>query len=117
MSLEIDLELRLAAFAHVDRLRRATGGEMEARALNPEIPNGSHFVRSTTGPTMWAFSAWIPSTGFIFAGMCSRSTTDGPMLRQRLQEMHGGLIQVPSRAQHLPQREYPAERFARFLAA
>ena len=43
--------------------------------------------------------------------------TDGPMLLHGLQEMHGGLIQAPRRQEHLPNRDYLAERFAQFRAA
>ncbi|HET7599725.1 MAG TPA: HNH endonuclease [Gemmatimonadales bacterium] len=42
---------------------------------------------------------------------------DGPMLRHGLQEMHGSSIQLPRRVEHRPNREYLAERFARFEAA
>ncbi len=42
---------------------------------------------------------------------------DGPMLRHGLQELHGGWIQTPRRAEHLPNRGYLAERFERFRAA
>jgi putative restriction endonuclease len=42
---------------------------------------------------------------------------DGPMLKHGLQEMHGQVIQVPTTAEKRPNREYLAERFARFRAA
>lgn len=42
---------------------------------------------------------------------------DGPMLLHGLQGLHGGVIQTPRKEEHLPNREYLAERFARFLAA
>ena len=42
---------------------------------------------------------------------------DGPMLRHGLQELHGSRIQTPRKAEHLPNRDYLAERFARFMAA
>jgi putative restriction endonuclease len=43
--------------------------------------------------------------------------TDGPMLRHGLQEIHGGLIEVPKGPELRHRREYLAERFERFLAA
>jgi putative restriction endonuclease len=43
--------------------------------------------------------------------------SDGPMLLHGLQEMHGSLIHVPHRREHLPNRDYLAERFHRFRAA
>jgi putative restriction endonuclease len=42
---------------------------------------------------------------------------DGPMLKHGLQEMHGQLIQVPAAEVKRPNRDYLAERFARFRAA
>lgn len=42
---------------------------------------------------------------------------DGPMLKHGLQEMHGELITVPSRANMKPRVEYLAARFERFKAA
>lgn len=42
---------------------------------------------------------------------------DGPMLKHGLQEMHGQLITVPSRADMKPRVEYLAARFERFKAA
>ena len=43
--------------------------------------------------------------------------SDGPMLLHGLQEMHGSLIQVPRRPEHLPNQEYLAKRFGQFQAA
>ena len=42
---------------------------------------------------------------------------NGPMLQHGLQELHGSLIQLPKRSEHLPKREYLAERFRQFQAA
>lgn len=43
--------------------------------------------------------------------------TDGPMLRYGLQEVHGSQLLLPRRSEHHPNRDFLAERFARFLAA
>lgn len=45
------------------------------------------------------------------------SEVDGPMLRHGLQELHGGRLQLPRRVELRPNRDFLAERFARFLAA
>ncbi|MHB1169033.1 MAG: HNH endonuclease [Longimicrobiales bacterium] len=42
---------------------------------------------------------------------------DGPMLRHGLQEMHGGVIQVPRSEKQRPDRELLAQRFDRFRVA
>lgn len=42
---------------------------------------------------------------------------DGPMLLHGLQEMHGAMIEVPRKREHLPNQEYLAERFERFRVA
>ncbi len=39
------------------------------------------------------------------------------MLRHGLQDMEGGIIQVPNRTELKPNRDYLAERFDRFRAA
>ena len=41
---------------------------------------------------------------------------DGPMLQFGLQAMDGKALQVPSRRDDRPGRDYLAERFARFVA-
>jgi putative restriction endonuclease len=43
--------------------------------------------------------------------------TDGPMLRHGLQEMHGRVLQLPTRTSERPDRERLDMRFARFSAA
>lgn len=42
---------------------------------------------------------------------------DGPMLRHGLQEVHDTKLILPRHAEHRPNRDFLAERFARFLAA
>lgn len=42
---------------------------------------------------------------------------DGPMLRHGLQELHGTKLTVPKKPALQPNRDFLAERFARFLAA
>ena len=82
----------------------------------PEIPNGIALCRIHHG----AYDVGILGVDPEYRIHLRRDILeehDGPMLRHGLQEMHGGLIQVPRRAQHLPRREYLSERFARFLAA
>lgn len=83
---------------------------------NPEIPNGLSLCRIHHG----AYDVGILGVDPDYRIHLRRDVLeehDGPMLLHGLQEMHGGLIQVPRREQHLPRREYLAERFARFLAA
>lgn len=82
----------------------------------PEVPNGLALCRIHHG----AYDVGILGVDQDYRIHLRRDVLeehDGPMLRHGLQEMHGGLIQVPRREQHLPRREFLAERFARFLAA
>jgi putative restriction endonuclease len=82
----------------------------------PEIPNGLALCRIHHG----AYDVGILGVDPEYRIHLRRDVLeehDGPMLRHGLQEMHGGLIEVPRQAQHQPRREYLAERFARFLAA
>lgn len=41
---------------------------------------------------------------------------DGPMLQFGLQAMNGKALELPSRRDNRPERDYLAERFARFVA-
>jgi putative restriction endonuclease len=82
----------------------------------PEIPNGLALCRIHHG----AYDVGILGVDPQYRIHVRRDVLeehDGPMLRHGLQELHGGLIQVPRQAQHQPRRDYLAERFARFLAA
>jgi putative restriction endonuclease len=192
MPLDLDLELRLAVFEHVDRLRTAGGDEpalltfflmadaegfitpaatdpaasfprkayitrevkqrlhqrrfrslvlmayrgqcamcrlrhaelLDAAHIlpdrdergNPEVPNGLSLCRIHHG----AYDVGIlgVDAGYrLHLRADVLEEHDGPMLRHGLQELHGTTIAVPRRPPDRPNRDYLAERFARFRAA
>jgi len=82
----------------------------------PEIPNGLSLCRIHHG----AYDVGIVGIDADYQ-IHLRSDVlaehDGPMLKHGLQELHGERIQTPRRAEHMPNREYLAERFAQFVAA
>jgi putative restriction endonuclease len=82
----------------------------------PEIPNGLSLCKIHHGAYDVGILGVAPDdTIHIRADVLEEH--DGPMLLHGLQEIHGNRIQTPRRAEHLPNREYLAERFARFEAA
>jgi len=83
---------------------------------NPEIPNGLSLCKIHHG----AYDVGILGVAPDYQIHLRRDVLeehDGPMLKHGFQEIHGRLIQLPRRSEHLPRREYLAERFARFRAA
>lgn len=83
---------------------------------NPEIPNGLALCRIHHG----AYDIGILGVDPEYRIHVRRDVLDehdGPMLRHGLQDMEGESIQVPRKREHLPNRDYLAERFARFRAA
>jgi putative restriction endonuclease len=82
----------------------------------PEIPNGLALCRIHHG----AYDVGIVGIDADYQ-IHLRSDVleedDGPMLKHGLQELHGERIQTPPRVEQMPNREYLAERFARFEAA
>jgi len=83
---------------------------------NPEIPNGLSLCKIHHG----AYDVGILGVDPDYQIHLRRDVLeehDGPMLKHGFQEIHGRLIQLPRRPEHLPRREYLAERFARFRAA
>lgn len=83
---------------------------------NPEIPNGLALCRIHHG----SYDLGILGVDADYRVHIRRDVLeehDGPMLQHGLQELHGSLIQVPRRTEHLPKREYLAERFSQFQAA
>jgi putative restriction endonuclease len=83
---------------------------------NPEIPNGLALCRIHHG----SYDFGILGVDADYRVHIRRDVLeehDGPMLQHGLQELHGSLIQVPRRAEHLPKRDYLAERFRQFQAA
>jgi putative restriction endonuclease len=83
---------------------------------NPEIPNGLALCRIHHG----SYDFGILGVDADYRVHIRRDVLeehDGPMLQHGLQELHGNLIQVPRKSEHLPKREYLAERFRQFLAA
>lgn len=90
-------------------------GDREERSL-PEIPNGLALCKIHH----CAYDVGILGVDPAYRIHLRQDVLeehDAPMLRHGLQEMHGGLIQVPRRAEHRPNRDYLAERFERFVAA
>ncbi len=83
---------------------------------NPEIPNGMALCRIHHGAYDVGILGVDPSYG-IHLRADVLVEHDGPMLRHGLQELHGTHIETPRKAEHLPRREYLAERFAQFRAA
>ena len=80
---------------------------------NPEIPNGLALCRIHHGS--YDFGILGIDAGYrIHTRQDVLEEHDGPMLLHGLQEIHGNKIQVPRRQEHLPNREYLAERFAQF---
>ena len=82
----------------------------------PEIPNGLALCRIHHGAYDVGILGVDPNYG-IHVRVDVLDEHDGPMLRHGLQELHGGCIQTPRRTEHLPNRAYLEERFARFEAA
>ena len=82
----------------------------------PEVPNGLSLCKIHHG----AYDADILGVDPDYRIHIRHDVleeVDGPMLRHGLQEMHGIRIQVPSREDLKPRREFLEERFARFRAA
>jgi putative restriction endonuclease len=82
----------------------------------PEIPNGLALCRIHHGAYDVGILGVDPDYE-IHVRVDVLDEHDGPMLRHGLQELHGGRIQTPRRTEHLPNRAYLEERFARFEAA
>lgn len=83
---------------------------------NPEIPNGLALCRIHHR----AYDVGIVGVDpehVVHLRPDVLDEVDGPMLLHGLQELHGRGIQLPRRAADQPNRDYLAERFARFLAA
>jgi putative restriction endonuclease len=83
---------------------------------NPEIPNGLALCRIHHGSYDFGILG-VDADYRVHIRQDVLEEHDGPMLQHGLQELHGNLIQVPRRAEHLPNREYLAERFSQFEAA
>jgi len=83
---------------------------------SPEIPNGVALCRIHHGAYDVGILGVDPEYR-IHLRADVLEEHDGPMLRHGLQELHGGVIQTPRRAEHLPNRGYLAERFRGFRAA
>ena len=83
---------------------------------NPEIPNGLALCRIHHGAYDFGILG-VDADYRIHIRQDVLEEHDGPMLQHGLQELHGNLIQVPRRSEHLPNREYLAERFSQFRAA
>lgn len=83
---------------------------------NPEIPNGLALCRIHHGSYDFGILG-VDADCRVHIRRDVLEEHDGPMLRHGLQELHGNVIQVPRRPEHLPNREYLAERFRTFLAA
>jgi putative restriction endonuclease len=83
---------------------------------NPEIPNGLALCKIHHGAYDVGILGVAPDyTIHIRPDVLKEH--DGPMLLHGLQEIHGNRIQTPRRAEHLPNKTFLAERFARFEAA
>jgi putative restriction endonuclease len=82
----------------------------------PEIPNGMALCRIHHGAYDYGILGVDPEYR-VHLRPDVLEEHDGPMLRHALQELHGSRIQTPRKAEHLPNRDYLAERFARFMAA
>ena len=83
---------------------------------NPEVPNGLSLCRIHHG----AYDIGIVGIDPDYLVHVRRDVleeVDGPMLRHGLQEMDGGKLIVPRRAEDKPNREFLAERFEAFRAA
>lgn len=89
--------------------------DRDERSL-PEIPNGLALCRIHHGAYDVGIIGVDPDY-LIHVRPDVLAEHDGPMLRYGLQEMEGGRIQVPSRLDLKPNRDYLAERFGRFKAA
>jgi putative restriction endonuclease len=83
---------------------------------NPEIPNGLALCRIHHGSYDYGILG-VDADYRVHIRRDVLEEHDGPMLQHGLQELHGSSIQVPRRTEHLPNREYLAERFTLFLAA
>jgi putative restriction endonuclease len=83
---------------------------------NPEIPNGLSLCRIHHGAYDIGMLGVDPEYR-IHVRRDVLDEQDGPMLRHGLQEMDGSFIQVPRRPEHLPNKQYLAERFSQFQAA
>jgi len=83
---------------------------------NPEIPNGLALCRIHHGSYDFGILG-VDADYRVHIRSDVLEEHDGPMLQHGLQELHGNLIQVPRRPEHLPKREYLAERFRAFQAA
>ena len=83
---------------------------------NPEIPNGLALCRIHHGSYDFGILG-VDSDYRVHIRPDVLEEHDGPMLQHSLQELHGSLIQVPRRPEHLPNRDFLAERFRTFQAA
>lgn len=83
---------------------------------SPEIPNGLALCRIHHGSYDYRILG-VDADYRVHIRRDVLDEHDGPMLQHGLQELHGSLIQVPRRSEHLPKREYLAERFRQFQAA
>jgi putative restriction endonuclease len=83
---------------------------------NPEIPNGLALCRIHHGAYDFGILGVDPDYR-VHIRQDVLEEHDGPMLLHGLQELHGSVIQLPKRSEHLPRREYLAERFRQFQAA
>ena len=83
---------------------------------NPEIPNGLALCRIHHGSYDYGILG-VDADCRVHIRSDVLEEHDGPMLQHGLQELHGNLIQVPRKPEHLPKKEYLAERFRAFQAA
>lgn len=82
----------------------------------PEVPNGL----AMCGVHHGAFDSYILGVDSDYRVHIRRDVLeehDGPMLLHGLQELHGAALTLPKAATLYPNKDYLAERFARFRAA
>lgn len=89
--------------------------DRDERSL-PEVPNGLALCRIHHGAYDIGIIGVDPDY-LVHVRPDVLAEHDGPMLRYGLQEMEGGIIQVPKRPELKPNRDYLAERFSQFMAA
>jgi putative restriction endonuclease len=82
----------------------------------PEVPNGLSLCKIHHG-TYDANMMGVAPDYRIHIRADVLEDVDGPMLRHGLQEIHGGVIEVPVRVELRPRREYLEARYAAFRAA
>ena len=110
------VSVRFAGFATSHSSMPPTFCRIEMEACNPEIPNGLALCRIHHGSYDFGILG-VDADYRVHIRQDVLEEHDGPMLQHGLQELHGNVIQVPRRPEHLPNREYLAERFSRFQAA